>query len=1266
MLQGFQPASFGSVGVSKPHANAGNRITYLNSATLNRSQHFRGNRIHTAKYTLLTFVPKNLFEQFRRVANIYFLVLSVLTSMPFSPKNPVSLIGTFMAVLMFSAAKEAYEDYMRHLSDADINTRSVDVVDVSLCSSATPPPPQMSPSNLDSPSPSLTLPLLQFPLKTLQWHQLEVGDLVLLRKNDEVPADCLLLATSDTDSGVCSIDSANLDGESSLKTLYAVHGGLPLDAIPSLRGRVEHESPSPSLASFRGTLHVGTAAPVLLTLNQLLLRGCSIRHTKWAVGVVLYAGHDTKSFLNGSAPPYKSSTVMHTMNRCLYFVFFVQGLLCTINAIAMLTWSHASRTPYLSTFNDTTTSIVSPNGGQGYLTFLVAYSNLIPISLYVGIEVVKLIQKYLIEHDADMAVCVVAPKTAMTPSMSMLDPVPGISTSAAPTAAPMLTSFAKCRTSNLVEELGQVELVFTDKTGTLTCNEMVFSACAIVGMPRAFAFDSLPIKASSVSTASAAPPPTSACGSHRLHLPNLLIPRLSASAGPRALGSTNNCASESTIVDVQLTSPKKQFPLEGSDAWTSLYDSRHPNRTRQMDFWLCLALCHSVAPELDEDDPTNVMAIRYQASSPDEGAMVAAARQMGIVFKCRSAASVTVWNRATHAEETYRVLNVLEFHSARRRMSIVVRAPDGRLRLFVKGADAAILKRLATSAQPPSNDDDDDDGGGGGGETTTSANDPASPHHVAWITQHLTEYSEKGLRTLCVAVRNLDQATYDAWSTTYQAANMIHDPDLRESHVASARNAIERDLHLLGMTAIEDRLQDGVPDTIEQLLAAGIRVWVLTGDKEETAINVGHACNVLRPTSRVHRLSKYKSESDMYEFLAELVDGMTCTNAPRPTSRPPPPVATISAKMTQDVMVLDGDALALAMLPSTRQVFIGAAMRCRACICCRVSPKQKAQVVQLARDHVSVVTLAIGDGANDVSMIQAAHLGIGICGHEGTQAVRASDYSIAQFRFLRKLLFVHGAWAYHRVCKFILFYFYKNMLVVFTEYWFAWSSGFSGQIYFPDMLSLAYNALFTSYPCVAGFSLDQHVAMPAMLKLPKLYQLGQLRQSYNESVFVLHVVLAMYHAALCYFIPQCLLAHDVVVGQWAVSIASFACVIVVVTIRMLTQVQCFTRVVVWVTGFSIVVDFGAMLVLSTPTMARVLQPQAHSVMFVLVMEPRFYLALVLTSTVSFLTDLAAHYIQRQCAPTPQDIANELHFDPSLAKPGLATSSGLHNIIQPMQ
>ncbi|OQS01281.1 hypothetical protein ACHHYP_01364 [Achlya hypogyna] len=1097
---------------------SGNRMVHINDAAFNAARRFPSNAIHTAKYTLLTFLPRNLFEQFRRVANIYFLIISVLTCMKFSPKNPTSLIVTFFIVLTFTAAKEAYEDYLRHLSDKEVNARQVSILTSSFESSAT--------------RKDTTL----FYSKCIRWDEVKVGDMLYLEKDREVPADCLLLTSSDTQCGVCSIDTANLDGETNLKTVFAVQNGLSARELGSLQGRVEFEAPNPSLVAFRGSLYISNA-PILLTyvvgmklglsrrrLSQMLYRGTVVRHTKWAIALVLYTGHETKAFLNTSKPPYKSSAVMNVMNRCLYFVFFLQAMLCVINATAMLLWESKYTLPYLNEATDKTTPPPLSDGVEAYFTFVVAYSNLIPISLYVGIEIMKLVQKFLIEADLEMVAA------------------NGVGT--------------KSRTSNLVEELGQVEYIFSDKTGTLTCNEMVFLACAIPSLGKAFRFDAY-----------------------------VSQPRDRAAI-------------------VRSPSGHLPLPFASSPAWESLYAT--PPSAALVDFWLCLALCHTVVPETDADSPDELMGISFQASSPDEGAIVAAARNMGFVFKCRTVSTITLFNNLTRTDETYTILNVLEFSSDRRCMSILVRTPSGAIRLFAKGADTAILSRLRA----------------------------ADAGDLTWTWNQLRDFGEEGLRTLCIAVRDIDEVQYAAWHARFQQVSLKMPADADDDHaalVAAVHRDMETDLELLGVTAIEDKLQHGVPEAIDLLLRAGIRIWVLTGDKEETAINIGRACNLLQQesTMMVHRLSKCTTEDDLYEYIWELLE--------------------LRGKISKkEVLVIDGDALSLAMLPSMQAAFLELALRCSACICCRVSPKQKAQVVRLVRDNLPVITLAIGDGANDVNMIQTAHLGIGISGHEGTQAVRASDYSIAQFRFLSRLLLVHGAWGYHRISKFILYYFYKNMLVVFTEYWFAWASGLSGQIFFPDMLSLGYNALFTSYPCVAGYGFDQHVSAAMALKYPKLYQAGQGRDSFNEKLFLSHMALAIFHSALCYFVPQALLADASAVardgrvaGQWATSVAAFTCAILVVTIRMLVKVQTINRIVAAVSVGSVVLYLIVIVALCTPKLSVVLQPQITNVFFLLLSLPRFYLALSGVVATSFLVDMAYRYVQKQYFPAPMDILSEM-------------------------
>lgn len=233
----------------------------------------------------------------------------------------------------------------------------------------------------------------------------------------------------------------------------------------------------------------------------------------------------------------------------------------------------------------------------------------------------------------------------------------------------------------------------------------------------------------------------------------------------------------------------------------------------------------------------------------------------------------------------------------------------------------------------------------------------------------------------------------------------------------AACEEIERNMLLMGGTAIEDRLQDGVPETIAELAKSGIKLWVLTGDKTETAINIGFACNLLSNDMDLIILQAQNREDTAEQLKAALRE-------------------TEASSSTKRALVIDGTTLKYALEPKTKDMVLELGMRCVSVLCCRVSPKQKAQVVMLVKKGLKVMTLAIGDGANDVSMIQAANVGVGISGLEGRQAVMASDYAIAQFRFLRKLLLVHGRWSYLRTSEMIMGFFYKNIVWTFVLFWY--------------------------------------------------------------------------------------------------------------------------------------------------------------------------------------------------------------------------------------
>jgi phospholipid-transporting ATPase len=536
--------------------------------------------------------------------------------------------------------------------------------------------------------------------------------------------------------------------------------------------------------------------------------------------------------------------------------------------------------------------------------------------------------------------------------------------------------------------------------------------------------------------------------------------------------------------------------------------------------WLTLlAVCHTVIPERDRSRPDTIV---YQAASPDERALVEAVKYLGFSFNVRTPEGVVV--SALGQEERYEVLNVLEFNSTRKRMSVIVRCPGGALKLYCKGADSVILARLAPGQK-----------------------------HVAATEEHLRRFAADGLRTLCLAVAPLSEEAYQSWLATYSAAStaLVN----RAQRLDDAAELIEKNLILLGATAIEDRLQDDVPNTIRKMSLAGIKVWVLTGDKLETAINIGYACRLLTPKMRLLICSS-DTEDDVRAFLTNSLDEV------RSSSAPPPPLA----------LVIEGASLLHALSGSLRTLWLDLALLCPAVICCRVSPAQKADVVRLVRNTCKAITLAIGDGANDVGMIQAAHVGVGISGREGLQAARAADYSIAQFRFLQKLLLVHGAWSYRRVTLLILYCFYKNVALYLIQFWFATQNGWSGQILFERWNIALYNVLFTLLPPLALGMFQQHASASSLLAVPALYRSGQRNEHFNTRVFWLWILQAIAHSLVFFWLGREAFRASVVhsdgtsSGMWVMGAVVYSVVVYTVCLKAAlatTHWTAFNHVALW-------------------------------------------------------------------------------------------------------
>ncbi|KAK2518205.1 hypothetical protein Q9233_012716 [Columba guinea] len=823
------------------------RRVRANAREYNEKFQYASNCIKTSKYNIVTFLPVNLFEQFQEVANTYFLFLLILQLIPqISSLSWFTTIVPLVLVLTITAVKDATDDYFRHKSDNQVNNRQSQV-------------------------------LIGGVLRQEQWMNVRVGDIIKLENNQFVAADLLLLSSSEP-HGLCYIETSELDGETNMKVRQAIPVTSELGDTGKLAGfdgEVICEPPNNKLDKFGGTLYWKENKYPLSNQN-MLLRGCVLRNTEWCFGLVVFAGPDTKLMQNSGRTKFKRTSIDRLMNTLVLWIFGFLVCMGVILAIGNAIWEHEVGVCfqiYLPWDEGVHSAFFS--GFLSFWSYIIILNTVVPISLYVSmgsvtltpsVEVIRLGHSYFINWDKKMYCA-----KRRTP--------------------------AEARTTTLNEELGQVEYIFSDKTGTLTQNIMVFSKCSVNGHSYGDVQD-------------------------------VLGPKAELGERPEPVDFSFN----------PLADPRFQF-------WDpSLLEAVKLGDPHVHEFFRLLSLCHTVMSEERSQGE-----LFYKAQSPDEGALVAAARNFGFVFRSRTPKTITVQELGRAV--TYQLLAILDFNNIRKRMSVIVRSPEGKIRLYCKGADTILLERLHPLNQDLSN----------------------------ITTDHLNEYAGEGLRTLVLAYKDLEESYYEDWAERLRRAGSV--PEAREDRLARLYDEVEHDMMLLGATAIEDKLQQGVPETIAILTLANIKIWVLTGDK------------------------------------------------------------------------------------------------------------------------------------------QAAHIGVGISGQEGIQAVLASDYSFSQFKFLQRLLLVHGRWSYLRMCKFLCYFFYKNFAFTMVHFWFGFFCGFSAQTVYDQYFITLYNIVYTSLPVLAMGVFDQDVPEQRSMEYPKLYEPGQLNLLFNKREFFICIAQGIYTSVLMFFIP---------------------------------------------------------------------------------------------------------------------------------------------------
>ena len=1192
----------------------------INDNIKNREYKLKDNLITTTKYNFITFIPKSLLIQFFRLSNIYFLFTAIIQSIPLiSPLTSLTAIIPLIFVLGVSMIREGFEDLVRNNYD-----------------------------NLSNEEEVIVLRNNRF-IKSMS-KTLQCGEVILVYENKSIPADMIII-DSGFEEGTCYVETSSLDGEKTLKLKVAnkytqgfisneikENKGIEKFIQPgqfNFNGFIKINMPNIDLNYVNGTIHTKfikknkkIEEDINVSTNEFLLKGSILKNTNWIIGIVVYTGMSNKIILNSRKPRLKMSKVEKSLNYYLLFIFLFQ-ILCCIECSLIHHIQYSKHKKFYNNF------ILIPNSIQTdsfviFFTYFLLLNTMIPISLIVSTEIIKMIQGIFIGWDILLY-------------------------------SKWRHCFCSVKSVSIIEELGNVNFIFSDKTGTLTKNQLQFKYCIIDDKYYEFHkstgviinnkknescsnIDFVNIKKKNsnkiqIKTSSKKFIENELFNNKYNYDTNnnskLILNNLEDSSfieddeyesnnknfsenrsitkiykGKKFSDKTinknnfnkkensfnnklsrkendinsnikskniNNISNDSctnnknskfheyfgknenesenksenksndnyfidnentiinpindgnkkrnsTILEVNneecdSSSPNHQIIQFGEDFFSIpdnnpfiKNDSQKEVKNNYInEFWKALALTNECIVKEDKGE------LKYMGTSPDDLELVKAAMQQG--YKLVETTINTKTIRIGGVDYSYEILKVLGFSSERKRMSIIVKDNTG-IKLYIKGADCEISRRLSKSSLENEN--------------------------FKVISDGLIQFSKKGLRTLMIAYRRIKQKDYDSW------VNKLHEDELniqnKQKLIDKLYDFIENNLILIGGTVVEDKLQDKVPETIKELRASGIKIWVLTGDKLDTAENIGYSCNLLSKEQKLFSLKLMPGDDEgivkddpypeIFQFLTEFqsfiddlvkkynldtkytrkyingfqdeyndddydednpdddyngynfemfsdLNNSQYRNGTRSSSPGSSRVLDFEIfKYLKEKNILEPysiiiEAPILCGLFKDEEWtsnFLNIAYYSRSVICCRVSPSQKSQVIQKMKDFdKNAVTLAIGDGGNDVSMIMEANIGIGIYGEEGMSAVQASDFAIGEFKLLKRLLFIHGRINLYRISNMILYFFYKNFVFTLVQFYFSFYCLASGQTIIDDWYITCYNLIFTAFPLFISASTDSDI-----------------------------------------------------------------------------------------------------------------------------------------------------------------------------------------------
>ena len=847
------------------------------------------------------------------------------------------------------------------------------------------------------------------------YSNLKIGDIIELNKDEKVPADIIVLKTfNESEDSNTFIRTDQLDGETDWKLRKApgITQKLNEAQILELNGFINYEPPSKFIYNFEGFISIknseGNIIKEALGLENTMWES-TILATQKIIGIVIYTGKETRARMNSSMPKIKLGIVDHELNMVTFYLFCI--MLCAAMFLTLLK-GYYSRMFFT------------------FFKFIVLFCAIIPIALRVNLVISKTFFSVRINKDKSI------PETI-------------------------------ARNSTIPEELGRLSYIFSDKTGTLTKNEMIFKNIAMeTDQFGQESFNDLKDILEDECKTNDAP---------LLDIYNKLKENdeinnndiINENNNNTSINNNKNLIDDSPLSTDNLISNeniKEKKPHSHRKKHKKLRRSR--NKIIK-DTITSMLLCNNVTPIISNENPD---IITYQASSPDEIALVKFAEKLNMRLIYRTDKEIKIKNISGTIEE-YNILANFPFSSDTKRMGIILQNKKyGHIIFYLKGAENVMMNFV-------------------------------KKEYVGYIKENTENLATKGLRTLVLTQKLIPQKEFKIWFDEYSEA--LTSMDNRKQKLRDVISKLENNMEFLCVTGVEDLLQNEVATTIDNLRNAGIKLWMLTGDKVETATCISISTGLKAKNHKIFTLTydQIKDEENPENEINKLKEKLEEYNN--------------KIMIDPHLFILDGDTLDLA-LKQCQKEFYESAMQAPSVVCCRCSPTQKRLIVKNIKKYTNCRTAAVGDGGNDVAMIQEADVGIGIVGKEGLQASLASDYSIKEFKNLSILILWWGRIAYKNTSTMANFIVHRGLIIAFCQFFFSLMFYFNPVPLYNGFLTFGFSTIFTNLPIIS-ILLDQDVDKKNVLNFPNLYKILLKGREINLKNFLWWLFKAIIQANIIMF-----------------------------------------------------------------------------------------------------------------------------------------------------